>query len=428
MMNHVLVRRFIQAVICPFVLLLLVSLARAQQNSIETFDVTQAGGQVLVRSTRKNTIAAAPGSLTIANPARSAYDFPDTTNALGRNSQDIGKPVLTSMNVVQGGERTRLVLNLRNMVPYESKIEGSSLLITLAATGGAQQAATGGAARFAEGRLDVQHALKDVNFRRGRGGEGRIVVELSDTSTGVDIRQQGQTVIVDFLKTSVSDVLRKRYDVVDFATPVQTFSVFPQGDNVRMVIEPRGLWEHNAYQTDTQFVLEVKPIQYDPNKLVQGTRSGYTGEKLSLNFQNVEVRSVLNVIADFTDLNIFTSDTVGGNLTRRLTDVPWDQALDIVMQAKGLDMRKNGSVLWIAPKDELLTKEKLELEQRSQIAELEPLKTEVFQLNYQQADAFKLVFGLDGGDSKNRILSKRGSATIDPRTNKLIVTDVVSKL
>ena len=347
MMNHVLVRRFIQAVICPFGLLLLVSLARAQQNSVESFDVTQAGGQVLVRVTMKNPIAAAPGSFTIANPARIAFDFPDTTNGLGRNSQDIGEAVLRSMNVVQAGERTRLVLNLRNMVPYESKIEGSSLLITLAATGGAQQAATGGAARFAEGRSDVQHALKDVNFRRGRGGEGRIVVELSDTSTGVDIRQQGQTVIVDFLKTSVSDVLRKRYDVVDFATPVQTFSVFPQGDNVRMVIEPRGLWEHNAYQTDTQFVLEVKPIQYDPNKLVQGTRSGYSGEKLSLNFQNVEVRSVLNVIADFTDLNIITSDSVSGNLTLRLKDVPWDQALDIILQAKGLSKRKNGNVVLI---------------------------------------------------------------------------------
>src|SRR5216117_365316 len=230
MMNDVLARRFIQAAICPFGLLLLVSVASAQQNSIENFDVTQSGGQVLIRLTLKNPIAAAPGSFTIANPPRIAFDFPDTTNGLGRNSQDIGEAVLRSVNVVQAGERTRLVLNLRNMVPYESKIEGSSLLITLAATGGAQQAATG-AARFAEGRADLQHALKDVNFRRGRGGEGRIVVELSDTSTGVDSRQQGQTVIGDFLKTSVSDVLRKRYDVVDFATPVQTFSVFPQGDN-----------------------------------------------------------------------------------------------------------------------------------------------------------------------------------------------------
>src|SRR5712692_5365387 len=423
-MNHVLVRRFIQTAICPFGLLLLVSLARAQQNSIENFDVTQVGGQVLVRVALKNPIAAAPGSFTIANPARIAFDFPDTTNGLGRNSQDIGEAVLRSMNVVQAGERTRLVLNLRNMVPYESKIEGSSLLITLAATGGVQQAATGGAARFAEGRSDVPHALKDVNFRRGRGGEGRIVVELSDTSTGVDIRQQGQTVIVDFLKTSVSDVLRKRYDVVDFATPVQTFSVFPQGDNVRMVIEPRGLWEHNAYQTDTQFVLEVKPIQYDPNKLVQGTRSGYTGEKLSLNFQNVEVRSVLNVIADFTDLNIITSDSVSGNLTLRLKDVPWDQALDIILQTRGLDMRKNGNVIWIAPRDELATKEKLAMESTAQITELEPLRTETFQLNYAKADAFAKLLA----DPQQRILSKRGAASVDLRTNQVFVQDVGVRL
>ena len=422
-MNHVLVRSFIRAAICPSGLLLLVSVASAQQNSIENFDVTQSGGQVLIRLTLKNPIEAPPGSFTIANPARIAFDFPDSTNGLGRNSQDIGEGVLRSINVVQAGERTRLVLNLRNMVPYEAKIDGSSLLITLAATGGAQQAATG-AARFAEGRLDLQHTLKDVNFRRGRGGEGRIVVELSDTSTGVDIRQQGQTVIVDFLKTSVSDVLRKRYDVVDFATPVQTFSVFPQGDNVRMVIEPRGLWEHNAYQTDTQFVLEVRPIQYDPNKLVQGTRSGYSGEKLSLNFQNVEVRSVLNVIADFTDLNIITSDTVGGNLTLRLKDVPWDQALDIILQTRGLDMRKNGNVIWIAPRDELATKEKLALESSAQITELEPLRTEAFQLNYARADAFAKLLA----DPQQRILSKRGAASVDLRTNQVFVQDVSVRL
>ena len=176
----------------------------------------------------------------------------------------------------------------------------------------ARRAAAAAASRFAEGQLGSAALAAGHQFPPRQGGEGRIVVDLSDTSTGIDIRQQGQTVIVDFLKTSVPDTLRKRYDVADFATPVQTFSTFPQGDNVRMVIEPKGLWEHNAYQTDTQFVLEVKPIQYDPNKLVQGTRTGYSGEKLSLNFQNVEVRSVLNVIADFTDLNIITSDTVAG--------------------------------------------------------------------------------------------------------------------
>src|SRR5690348_14283787 len=422
-MKNARMRRFIQAAICPLGLFLLVSLVQAQQNSVENLDVTQFGGQVLVRVTLKTPITAIPGSFTIANPARIAFDFPDTANGLGRNSQDVGEAVLRSMNIVQAGDRTRLVLNLRTMVSYESKIDGNSLLITLAATGTGQAAAPG-ASRFAEGRSDVQHSVQDVNFRRGRGGEGRIVVELSDTSTGVDIRQQGQTVIVDFLKTSVPEVLRKRYDVVDFATPVQTFSVFPQGDNVRMVIEPKGLWEHNAYQTDTQFVLEVKPIQYDPNKLVQGTRSGYSGEKLSLNFQNVEVRSVLNVIADFTDLNIITSDSVTGNLTLRLKDVPWDQALDIILQTRGLDMRKNGNVIWIAPRDELATKEKLALESNAQITELEPLRTETFQLNYAKADAFAKLLA----DPQQRILSKRGAASVDLRTNQVFVQDVSVRL
>jgi len=424
-MKNVLVRRLIQAVICPLGLLMLAPLAWAQQNSIKTFDVTQSGGQVLVRVNLKGPIAAAPGSFTIANPARIAFDFADTTNGLGRNSQDIGEAALRSMNVVQVGDRTRLVLNLRNMVPYDSKVEGNSFVITLSAAAPARAgAAATSAPTFAEGRSDVSHSLQDVNFRRGRGGEGRIVVELSDPSTGVDIRQQGQTVIVDFLKTSVAEVLRKRYDVVDFATPVQSFSVFPQGDNVRMVIEPRGLWEHNAYQTDTQFVLEVRPVQYDPNKLVQGTRSGYSGEKLSLNFQNVEVRSVLNVIADFTDLNIITSDTVSGNLTLRLKDVPWDQALDIILQTRGLDMRKNGNVIWIAPRDELATKEKLALESTAQITELEPLRTETFQLNYAKADAFAKLLA----DPQQRILSKRGAASVDLRTNQVFVQDVSVRL
>ena len=422
-MKNVLVRRFIRGTLFPLGMLL-ASLAMAQQNSIENFEVTQAGGQVLVRVSMKDPIASAPGSFTIASPARIAFDFADTTNGLGRNSQDIGEAVLRSMNMVQVGDRTRLVLNLRNMVPYESKVQGNAFLVTLTAAGPAQGARAPATASFAEGRSDVQHSLQDVNFRRGRGGEGRIVVELSDTSTGVDIRQQGQTVIVDFLKASVPEVLRKRYDVIDFGTPVQTFSVFPQGDNVRMVIEPRGLWEHNAYQTDTQFVLEVKPIDYDPNKLVQGTRVGYTGEKLSLNFQNVEVRSVLNVIADFTDLNIITSDTVSGNLTLRLKDVPWDQALDIILQTRGLDMRKNGNVIWIAPRDELATKEKLALESTAQITELEQLRTETFKLNYSKADTFAKLLA----DPQQRILSKRGAASFDLRTNQVFVQDVSSRL
>ena len=394
------------------------------QNVIENFNVAQQGGQTILRITMKEQLANTPASFAVASPARIALDFSGTSNGLGRNAQDVNQGELRSLNVVQAGERTRMVLNLRNQVTYDSRIDGKTLVVTLTPLAASAQPAVPTASRFAEGRNDVRHALRNVDFRRGRNGEGRIVIDLSDASTGIDIRQQGQSLVVEFLKSSLPEALRKRMDVVDFATPVQTVSLFPQGDNVRMVIEPKGLWEHNAYQTDSQFVVEVKPVQYDPNKLVQGTRGGYAGEKLSLNFQAVDVRSVLNVIADFTDLNIITSDSVQGSLTLRLKDVPWDQALDIILQTRGLDMRKNGNVLWIAPRDELATKEKLALETAQQITELEPVRTENFQLNYAKAEAFSKILN----DDKQRILSKRGSAVWDARTNQLFIQDVPSKL
>ena len=409
--------------------------AQQPQNSIDGFNVASQAGRITIRVAMKEPLGAPPASFSVAQPARIAFDFPNTVNGLGKPGQEVNEGELRSVSMVQVGDRTRMVLNLRNMVTYETSIDGNNLNIVLAAvaTTGARPAAR--SERFAEGALDSKHALRDVDFRRGKGGEGRVVIELSDTSTGIDIHQQGQNLVVDFLKTGLPENLRKRLDVQDFATPVATINTFQQGDNVRMVIEPRGLWEHNAYQTDTQFVVEVKPLQYDPNKLVQGSRAGYRGEKLSLNFQNVEVRSVLNVIADFTDLNIITSDTVQGNLTLRLKDVPWDQALDLIMHTRGLDMRKNGNVVWIAPRDELATKEKLELEAQQQISELEPLRTETFQLNYTKADQIAIllrggsqVAGGGGGGIIVPILSKRGSVVFDTRTNTLFVQDVSSRL
>jgi type IV pilus assembly protein PilQ len=398
--------------------------AHAQSNSIDGFNVSQQGGRIVVRITLKEALKTPPASFTVANPARIAFDFPDTANALGRNAQNIGESELRSMNMVQSGDRTRMVLNLRNMVSYDTQIDGKTMLVTMTPNASTVKPGTATVSHFAEAKADGKHNLRDVDFRRGKGGEGRLVIELSDTTTGIDIRQQGQSLIVDFLKTNLPDALRKRLDVVDFATPVQSINIFPQGENVRMVIEPKGLWEHNAYQTDTQFVVEVKPVQYDPNKLTQGSRGGYNGEKLSLNFQNVEVRSVLNVIADFTDLNIITSDSVAGNLTLRLKDVPWDQALDIILQTRGLDMRKNGNVLWIAPRDELATKEKLQLESQAQISDLEQTRTESFQMNYQKAVEVQSLLT----NPLQRILSKRGSAVVDVRTNKLFVQDVPSRL
>jgi type IV pilus assembly protein PilQ len=409
------------------------SLASAQENAIESVVANQQGANVIVRVALKNPVSKPPMGFAVTNPARIALDFADTSNATGKSAQNIGLGDVRNVNVVQAGNRSRLVFNLNRPLNYATAVDGNTVVVTIDGSGSVATAVNAAglpvaatvAAAPASGNAQ---AIRDIDFRRGAAGEGRVVIDLPSSQVGVDVRQQGQSIVVDFLKASLPDVLRRQMDVGDFGTPVRTITTTQQGDKVRMVIEPKGLWEHSAYQSDSQLVVEVKPITEDPNKLTQGTQ-GYRGEKLSLNFQNVEVRAVLQVIADFTGLNIITSDTVNGNLTLRLKDVPWDQALDIVLQAKGLDMRKNGSVLWIAPKDELLTKEKLELEQRAQIAELEPLKTETFQLNYQKAESFKLVFGLDGAsDSKNRILSKRGSAVIDPRTNQLFVTDIPSKL
>ncbi|MBK5102633.1 MAG: type IV pilus secretin PilQ [Burkholderiales bacterium] len=400
------------------------ALAQAPLNSVEVFNVSQQSGKVIIKLTLKAPLKSPPGSFTIANPARIAFDFPNTVNGLGRNSQNIREGELTSMNMVQAGERTRMVLNLRQLVGYDTQVDGKNLMIILA---GAPAASAGGAAvtHFVEANpADTRTTVRDIDFRRGKNGEGRIVVDLSDSSTGIDIRAQGQNLVIDFFKTSLPDKLRRRLDVTDFATPVQSINTFGQGENVRMVITPMGLWEHSAYQTDTQFVVEVKQIVQDPNKLTQGSKVGFSGEKLSLNFQNVEVRSVLSVIADFTDLNIITSDAVGGSLTLRLKDVPWDQALQIILDTRGLDMRKNGNVIWIAPRDELATKEKLTLEARQQIGELEAVHTESFVLNYQKAQDVQALLS----SANQKVLSKRGSAVVDARTNTVFVQDVPNRL
>ena len=414
------------AAIAAVASLLLLTVGQAlAQNSIENVAISKgSSGRTIVRFTMKAPLPNPPAGFAINNPPRIALDFPDTGNGLGRSSQEIGDPALRSVNVVQAGNRTRVVFNLNKPQSFETQVEGNTVVVTLSETA-AVAAQTPTVSRFAEARPgEAAHALRDIDFRRGRNGEGRIIVDLSDTTTGIDIRQQGKTLIVDFIKTSLPRNLERRLDVGDFATPVMTIDTFEQAGNTRMVIEPKGLWEHSAYQTDNRFIVEVKPIQEDPNRLTQGTRAGYKGEKLSLNFQNVEVRAVLQVIADFTGLNIITSDTVTGSLTLRLKDIPWDQALDIIMQTKGLDMRKNGNVVLIAPREELAVKEKQQLESMQQINDLEPLQTEMFQLNYQKADAIKALIS----DKEGKFLSKRGTAVVDARTNILFVQDTGGRL
>ena len=406
-------------------------LMAAAQNAIQSINSAQQSGQEVVRIELTEPLAAVPAGFTIQTPPRIAIDLPGVANGMGKASVELNSGNLRSVNVAQAGDRTRLVLNLKQATSYRALLQGKVLLLVL---DGTTAAATPSAApaeqpvHFAESQNRNPLALKDIDFRRGADGAGRVVVDLPNNQVGVDIRQQGQSLVVEFLRSTLPENLRRKLDVVDFGTPVQTITSTQSGDRVRMVIEPRGNWEHSAYQSDSQFVLEVRQQKVDPNKLTQG--QGFAGEKLSLNFQNIEVRALLQVIADFTNFNVVTSDTVTGNVTLRLKDVPWDQALDIILQAKGLGLRKSGNVILIAPKDELAAKEKVDLESRAAIASLEPVRTQSFQLNYTKAEevAKGLTGGGGAGAGSSRILSPRGSVIFETRTNQLFVSDIPSKL
>ena len=396
------------------------------ENAIKSVTGSVQGGLEVIRIELAEPLAAVPAGFSIQSPARIALDFQGVNNSVGRSAIEINLGNMRSANVIQAGERTRVVLNLKTPTAYKAEIQGTSLLIVL----DSQAVATPSVAAapvFAESRNRDTLPLKDIDFRRGPDNSGRIVVALPNNDVGVDIRQQGKTVVVEFLKTALPEGLRRRLDVADFGTPVQTVTTSQVGDKVRMVVEPTGQWEQSAYQSDNQFVLEVRSQKVDPNKLTQG--AGYNGEKLSLNFQNIEIRSLLQVIADFTNFNVVTSDTVTGSVTLRLKDVPWDQALDIILQAKSLGMRKTGNVLLIAPKDELAAKDKQELESRVAIQNLEAVRTQSFQINYAKASEIAAQISAGGSASTAaRILSSRGSVIAEPRTNQLFVTDIPSRL
>ncbi len=409
-------------------------------NSIEAINVAQQGNDIAVKIDLKEALTSPPAGFSIANPAKIALDFPSTANGLGKNSQVVNEGDLRSLNVVQVGERTRLVLNLGRNMNYTTRLDGKSLYVMLSPIARIGDSAAQRATRFAEeSAVGSKHALRDVMFRRGKDGEGRIVVDLSDAGTGIDIRQQGANLIVDFMKTSIPEHLRRKLDVVDFATPVSSVETRAMGENVRMTISPKGLWEHNAYQSDNQFVVEVKRIIEDPNKLVQGSKVGYEGPRVSINYQNGDVRALLRLMAEELGLNAVISDTVTGMTTLVLKDVPADQVIDIIFQQKGLDMRKKGNIIMIAPRDEIATREKLEFESKQQNSDLEPLKLEQFVMNYQKAaDVARLLSGMAvaGGAAPaaganvaaQRLLSKRGSAIADPQSNIVFVNDIPSKL
>ncbi len=429
-------------------------------NSIRTLEVQHSDAGTIVKLVLKQALSAQPGSFSIASPARIAFDFPGTVNELGSSVRQINQGDLRSANVVQVGDRTRLVLNLAKLAPYETRVEGEVVYITLAAAGAATGivASASPVTRFSvEQTQQGDHVLRDINFRRGRGGEGRIIFDLSDPNIGIDLQRQGKNLLVNFGKTALPASLNRRLDVTDFATPVTSVHTQSQGGNAQVFITPHGLWDYNAYQSDNQFVVEVRAVSENKNQLVQGGEPGAHGEKLSLNFQNIEVRAVLQVIADFTNYNIITSDTVSGNVTLRLKDVPWDQALDIILQSKGLGMRKNGNVIWIAPDKELIERDEYQSRSRQALTIAEPMQTQTYNLSYAKAeDVVKLLTGgntksLTSGTSaaggasagqsgatdaarnnaavinasfeRGGYLSMSGAVTLDPRTNQIFVTD-----
>ena len=406
-------------------------------NKIESIDFSSlAGGRVSIRIQLKEALANPPASFTLNNPARIALDFPQTGNGLNRNNIPSAQGALKSVSLAQAKDRTRMVLNLNKTVGYNTVVNGKEVIITLQGSEPTAANATT-ETRFAESRAtsNQEHSISNVDFARGKNGEGRIIVDLSDANTGINIKQKGKQIVVDFANTDVPAELQRRLNVINFNTPVLYVDTMKQGKNGRMIIEPKGEWEQSAYQADKKFIIDVRQIIQDPNKLVKGNKPGYAGEKLSLNFQNIEVRSVLQVIADFTGLNIITSDTVTGNITLRLKDVPWDQAMDIIIQNKGLAMRKVGNVITVAPAEEVAAKEKAQLEAVNAIADLAPLRTEAFTLKYQKAADLKTLLESSSSSSSSTgqnqsrgILSKRGSIVAEVRTNTVFIQDADKNL
>ncbi|MEQ6340868.1 MAG: type IV pilus secretin PilQ [Gammaproteobacteria bacterium] len=382
------------------------------------------GNQVQIKFALSSPVTQ-PLSFSTDNPARIAFDFPDTANKISPKNQPVGLGMVKSINTVEVNGRTRAVLNLVKMAPYETRTEGSNFYVTLKednanpAMANAAQGATGATSSA------PAHDISKIDFQRGPKGEGRVIANLSDPATVVDVRKEGGKIIVDFSNTRLPPNLEQRLDVTDFATPVQNIETSAQGRNVRMVISAAGNYDHIAYQADTRFTIEVKGISKEEQDIKEKQQPTYKGERLSLNFQNIEVRAVLQIIADFTKLNMVTSDTVTGNLTLRLQNVPWDQALDIVLKSKGLAMRQTGNVILVAPSEEVSAREKQELESKKQIEELEPLRSELIQINYAKAADLANILK----SKENSLLTKdRGNVTIDERTNALLVQDVADKL
>ncbi len=405
-------------------LLLLPASAYAAASLNDITYSTLPGNQVQLKLSLSGDIQD-PVSFTTDNPARIALTFANTTSNVKKKSTNISVGVARSVSAIEASGRTRIVVNLVKLVPYSLTRKGDNIYITLNTGGNSRSTTTASETPAAVAIETGQHSIENVDFRRGEKGEARIIITMSDPKTIVDLKEEGGKIVASFLNTSLPEKLEQTLDVLDFATPVKQIDSFQRGETVKIVIAPAVLeYEHLAYQTGNVMTIDVRQISKDKQAELRKKKFGYVGEKLSLNFQNIDVRAVLQLIADFTGLNLVTSDTVQGNITLRLKNVPWDQAMDIILKTKGLSKRQTGNVILVAPTEEIAAREKLELESQKQIEELAPLRSEYIQVNYAKAgDLAELLKSED-----NSLLSIRGNVTIDERTNTLLVQDTADKL
>jgi type IV pilus assembly protein PilQ len=400
----------------------------ADSLKLESIDVQTSGQQVQLKLHLSGP-APEPLPFTIDKPARIAFDLPNTTLALASRRIDVRSGGVDTVLAAEANGRSRLVVNVDSLLPYTTKVDGNNIIVTLGRQAGETLAGNNAAPRPGSGQsaASVERAIKTIDFRRGADGTGRVIVQLSDPRTPVNVRQEGNQVVVDFAGTLMPKNLMRRYDVMDFATPVQTVDAIRVEGNSRLVISAQGDFEQLAYQSDNQYTVEIKPSL---KRAAQDEKKEYTGERLTLNFQDIDVRSVLQLLADTSGQNIVVSDSVTGNLTLRLQNVPWDQALDIVLRTKGLDKRRQDNVIIIGPTEELASREKAELAAHKEVQELAPIRSEFMTVNYAKvSDLAKMIRPVGGAaGGKNTLLSARGSLSIDERTNTLLVQDTTENL
>ncbi|MEJ2394161.1 MAG: type IV pilus secretin PilQ [Candidatus Thiodiazotropha sp.] len=402
------------------------------ETALKAIDFSALPGDRVQITLSMTDAVAEPNSFVTENPARISMDFAGVKSELGYKTKLVGVGPVHSVTALEAGARTRLVINLTNTLGYNTEIDGKKVLITLDISDKAKTApvverpkpSVAVAAQSAAPSAQPTSDIRNIDFRRGKEGEGRVLITLADPKLPVDVREEAGHIVLEFFDASIEQSMLQSLDVMDFATPITKVETRTKGGNVLVDITPTGEYDYLAYQANETFAVEVRPLSKEEKDALQKERMIYTGDRLSLNFQDIEVRSVLQLLADFTELNLVTSDTVDGQITLRLKNVPWDQALDIILKSKGLSKRQIDNVIMVAPTEEMAAREQLELESQQKIEELAPLKSDFIQVNYAKADALAALLKSE----ENRLLSERGNVTVDERTNTLLVQDTALKL